>query len=80
MTLGKAGDGITNHIRRPAAFRRLTVLPFLRTMEPQSNMTTVFKLLAIIVNVAVIAIILFLRSKDADHGSQSAAQKQEPPE
>ena len=49
-------------------------------MEKQSNMTTVFQLLAIIVNVAVIAIILLFRNKDADRGSQSAAQKQEPPE
>lgn len=49
-------------------------------MEIQSNTPTVFKLLAIIVNVVVIAVILFLRNKDADRGSQSAAQKQEPPE
>ena len=37
-------------------------------------------LLVVVVNVAVIAVILFLRNKDADHGSQSAAQKQEPPD
>ena len=49
-------------------------------MEIQSNTPTVFKLLAVLVNIVVVAIILIFRNKDADHSSQPAAQKQEPPE
>ena len=48
-------------------------------METQSSISTVFKILAIVVNVAVIAIILLFRNKDADD-TQATDQKQEPPE
>ena len=42
-------------------------------------MTTVLKLLGILVNVAIIAIVLVLRNKDAGRGTQETDQ-QEPPE
>jgi len=43
-------------------------------------MTTVLKLLGVAVNVAVIAIILVFRNKDADQRTQQSARQQEPPE
>ena len=43
-------------------------------------MTTVYKLIAVTVNVAVVAIILFFRNKYADNSPQQTAQQQEPPE
>ena len=43
-------------------------------------MTTVFKLLWVAVNVAVVAVILAFRNKDKDHSTQQETQQQEPPE
>jgi len=43
-------------------------------------MTTFLKLLGVVVNVAIIALILLWRNKDADRRSQQADQQQEPHE